>query len=64
MLVLTRKRGQEIVIHGNGDVIIVTLLEIQGDGKVRFGVAAPQNLQVDRREVYDQKLLDRKGETK
>jgi carbon storage regulator len=49
MLVLTRKKGESIVIH---DDIVVMVVEIQGD-KVRLGIEAPRAVPVHRREVYD-----------
>lgn len=49
MLVLTRKLNETIVINEN---IIVTVVEIRGD-KVRLGIAAPKEVPVHRREVYD-----------
>ncbi|MCC7010603.1 MAG: carbon storage regulator CsrA [Acidobacteria bacterium] len=50
MLVVTRKRGEAIII---GDGIEVTVLRVGRDG-VRLGIAAPRDVQVHRREVYDQ----------
>jgi carbon storage regulator len=47
MLVLTRKRGEEIVIDG---CIRIRVLEIKG-GKVRLGIDAPGSMSVLRREL-------------
>jgi carbon storage regulator len=47
MLVLSRKRNEEIVI---GRDVTITVLEIRGD-KVRIGVSAPIEVPVHRREV-------------
>ena len=47
MLVLSRKKNEEIVI---GDSIIVRVVEIRGD-KVRLGIEAPIEVSVHRREV-------------
>ena len=49
MLVLSRKTNESIVI---GENIVITVLDIRGD-KVRLGVAAPREVAVHRREVYD-----------
>lgn len=49
MLVLSRKKGEEIVI---GDDIVITLVQIRGD-QVRIGIAAPKDVSVHRREVYE-----------
>lgn len=50
MLVVTRKRGEAIVI---GDGIEVHVLRVGRDG-VRIGIAAPPHVAVHRREVRDQ----------
>jgi carbon storage regulator len=49
MLVLSRKRGEGIVI--NNDVLI-TVVEIRGD-KVRLGIESPKETPVYRREAYE-----------
>ncbi len=49
MLILARKRNEQIVI---GDDIIVTVVAIRG-GNVRLGIEAPPNVTVHRKEVYD-----------
>ena len=50
MLVLSRKRGEAIVI-GNG--ITVTVLAVDGD-RVKLGVVAPAEVPVHREEIYQQ----------
>ena len=49
MLVLTRKKGESIVI---GDDIEVKIVETDGDA-VRVGIKAPREVAVHRREVFD-----------
>ncbi len=49
MLVLSRKRDEQIVISDN---IRITIVEIRGD-KVRLGIEAPADVPVHRQEVYD-----------
>ncbi|MHC4176659.1 MAG: carbon storage regulator [Planctomycetota bacterium] len=49
MLVLTRKKWDEIVIHGD---IIITVLAT-GHEKVKLGIEAPRHVPVHRREVYE-----------
>lgn len=49
MLVLSRKKGQTLVI---GDDILLTVLEVSGD-KVKLGVEAPKRISVYRKEIYD-----------
>ncbi|MDR6917709.1 carbon storage regulator [Pseudomonas brassicacearum] len=60
MLVLSRVVGEMISI---GDDISVRILNVSG-GSVRFGVEAPQNVNVHRAEVYERiqvKLAKTKG---
>ncbi len=49
MLVLSRVVGELISI---GDTITVRILAVNGNN-VRFGVEAPQNINVHRAEVYE-----------
>lgn len=48
MLVLSRKKGQSIML---GDNIELTIIEIQGD-QVRIGINAPKSVQVYRKELF------------
>jgi carbon storage regulator len=57
MLVLSRKKGESIILHND---IVITVVEIRGD-KCRIGIEAPPNVPVHRREVYD---AIRRGELK
>lgn len=50
MLVLTRRRSEEIVINGN---IVIAVLSIH-ENSVRFGIAAPDSVRIQRREIYEQ----------
>jgi carbon storage regulator len=49
MLVLTRKRGQSIML---GDAIEISVVEVNGDA-VRIGIKAPRELTIYRREIYE-----------
>ena len=49
MLVLSRQKDESIVI---GDDIEITVVDIRGD-KVRLGIAAPAEIPVHRKEVYE-----------
>ena len=49
MLVLSRQKDESIVI---GDDIEITVVDIRGD-KVRLGIAAPTEIPVHRKEVYE-----------
>jgi len=50
MLALTRKKNESIII---GDNIEVVVLSVQGD-QVKLGIAAPRNISVHRKEIYEQ----------
>lgn len=49
MLVLTRKKGQSIML---GDGIEISVVEVNGDA-VRIGIKAPRELTIYRREIYE-----------
>ncbi|KOO49608.1 carbon storage regulator CsrA [Viridibacillus arvi] len=48
MLVLTRKKGESIMI---GDQIELKVLSVDGD-QVKLGIVAPKSVKVHRSEVY------------
>lgn len=50
MLVLTRKRGQSILL---GENIEVTVLDVNGDS-VKIGISAPQSIKILRKELYEE----------
>ncbi len=50
MLVLSRKRGEEILI---GDDIRISIVSIEGD-RVRIGIDAPEKLEILRGELLDE----------
>jgi carbon storage regulator len=47
MLVLSRKKGQSVIIHEN---IEITVLEVEGD-TIKLGIAAPKDVQIVRKEL-------------
>lgn len=49
MLILTRKKGEAIVIDDNIEITIIEL----SDGKVKIGIDAPKEIDIHRREVYE-----------
>ena len=57
MLVLTRKKGQSIVI---GEGIEVTIVDVSFDS-VRIGIKANKNIPIYRREIYDLILKETGG---
>ncbi|MGI5911536.1 MAG: carbon storage regulator CsrA [Syntrophomonadaceae bacterium] len=50
MLVLSRHRGESIII---GDSIEISVVDIQGE-IVKIGIKAPRSVSVHRQEIYDQ----------
>lgn len=64
MLVLSRKKNEQIVIPlPTGELIIIALVEIRGD-KVRLGIEAPKEIEVHREEVFDAIQRDGKRDEK
>jgi cytosine/creatinine deaminase len=57
MLVLARQRDQSVIIDRRVEVKVV---DIRGD-KVRLGFVAPEEVEVDRKEVFEQKQLKLKS---
>ncbi len=49
MLVLTRKKGESIIIDNN---IEITILSVEGEN-IRLGVSAPKELDIFRKEVFE-----------
>ena len=50
MLVLSRKKGESIMI---GENIELSVIDIQGD-QVRIGINAPREVNIFRKEVFEQ----------
>lgn len=48
MLVLTRKKGETIII---GEDIQISVLDIKGD-QIRIGIDAPRHMAILRKEIY------------
>jgi carbon storage regulator len=48
MLVLTRKTGEAIQI---GEDIEISVVSVKGD-QVKFGINAPKNVEIHRKEIY------------
>jgi carbon storage regulator len=49
MLILTRKLNEEIVIDGEITIKIISISENQ----VKLGFVAPQNVEINRKEVFE-----------
>jgi carbon storage regulator len=57
VLVVTRKRGESIVVGDGIEIEVVSL----GRNGVRLGITAPRDVPVHRREVYDQVVAANRG---
>ena len=57
MLSLTRKAGEQLVIGGN---IIVKVVSVTRQ-RVRLAIDAPQDVLVDRQEVFERRKNNSKG---
>lgn len=58
MLVLTRREGEEVVIGPAGNPLgVVRIVSIKGD-RVRVAFDFPKGIDVDRREISDQKAAE------
>ncbi len=57
MLVLTRRRGEEIVI---GDQVVITVVDSHKDS-VRLGISAPKDLTIRRGELVEAPDRERLG---
>ena len=55
LLVLTRKRLETIVIDCGNETIEVIIAEIRGD-KVKLGIRASKDVQINRPEIREKKL--------
>jgi carbon storage regulator len=58
-LVLTRKKGESVII---GDNIEVTVVEIGGEGRVRLSFNAPSDISIHREEVYNEIMEEEEAE--
>jgi len=59
MLVLSRKENEAIIMYRNGEDVLenikITVIETSNN-RVRIGIEAPDDVVVDRKEVYIKKL--------
>jgi carbon storage regulator len=58
MLVLSRKIGEKIVVPACG--LTITVVSLKGN-RVRLGIAAPEDVRVDREEVW-KRLMEEEEE--
>lgn len=56
MLILTRRVGETLMI---GDDIAITVTAVKGD-QVRIGITAPRNVPINRQEIHDRIVAERR----
>ena len=60
MLIITRKKGESLMI-GNDIEIIISKID---DGSVKIGIKAPRDIQILRKELYEEVEQENKEATK
>ena len=60
MLIITRKKGESLMI-GNDIEIIVSKID---DGSVKIGIKAPRDIEILRKELYEEVEQENKEATK
>ena len=60
MLIITRKKGESLMI---GDDIEIIVSKID-DGSVKVGIKAPKNIEILRKELYEEVEKENKEATK
>lgn len=60
MLIITRKKGESLMI---GDDIEIIVSKID-DGSVKIGIKAPQNVEILRKELYEEVEQENKEATR
>lgn len=56
MLILTRKINESIIINDNIEIIVVGI----EDGKVKLGIKAPKDIEIHRKEIYENIMAENK----
>lgn len=60
MLIITRKKGESLMIGDNIEIIISKI----EDGSVKLGIKAPKDVQILRREIFEEVEQENKEATK
>jgi carbon storage regulator len=60
MLIITRKKGESLMIGDNIEIIISKI----DDGSVKIGIKAPRDIQILRKELYEEVERENKEATK
>jgi len=54
LLILTRRAGETIHI---GNDVVITVIRVRG-AQVRLGISAPDDVAIDRGEIFDKKQIE------
>ena len=57
MLVLSREKGESIVIDLGSELVIINISDIKGD-LVKLGIEAPRHIRVDRQEIFNKRCRE------
>ncbi|MBB6021645.1 carbon storage regulator [Paenibacillus sp. JGP012] len=49
MLVLSRKKGESVIVDNN---IVITILSVEGEN-IKVGISAPKDVDIYRKEIFD-----------
>jgi len=53
MLALSRFENETIVIDGCIEIIVLSIRRLNGKKQVRFGITAPREISINRKEIQD-----------
>ena len=55
-LILTRRKGEKIVLHLGGHILAVCTITGLGNKQVKLAFEAEPGIKIDREEIYQEKL--------
>jgi|TARA_Y100000361_G_C11020016_1_gene269002 carbon storage regulator CsrA len=55
-LILTRRKGEKIVLHLGGHILAVCTITGLGNKQVKLAFEAEPEIKIDREEIYQEKL--------
>lgn len=55
-LVLTRRKGEKVILHAEGIVLVVCTITNLGNKQVKLAFEADEQIKIDREEIYQDKL--------
>jgi len=55
-LILTRRKGDKVVLHAEGHVLAICTVTGLGNKQVKLAFEADEQIKIDREEIYQDKL--------